>query len=140
MHLHHSYLTNAHTTHTPPHTPPSHTHNTHTHIIFSLITCNTSLPPSLPPSLTPSLNVIFPLLYTFLSLLYQRYLRELMGLRCRILLTHIDGPVGTMTGQSLEIQEAIWCLNGDSSSELTELVCTLGKGWGLKVSPAVNGE
>ena len=41
-------------------------------------------------------------------------------------MTHIDGPVGTMTGQSIEIQEAIWCLNGDACPELTELVCTLG--------------
>lgn len=50
-----------------------------------------------------------------------------MGIRCQVLLTHVNGPVGKMIGQSLEIQEAIWCLNGEGPPDLFELVCTIGK-------------
>ncbi|KAK2189926.1 hypothetical protein NP493_93g01044 [Ridgeia piscesae] len=55
-----------------------------------------------------------------------RDLSRMMGVRCQVLLTHVNGPVGKMIGQSLEIQEAIWCLNGEGPPDLFELVCTIG--------------
>ena len=51
----------------------------------------------------------------------------MMGVRCKVVLTHVDGPVGQNIGQSLGIAEAIRCLNGDGPADLTELVCKIGK-------------
>lgn len=49
-----------------------------------------------------------------------------MGVKCKFLLTKVDRPVGKMVGQSLEIAEAVRCVNGDGPQDLHELVCKLG--------------
>ena len=63
---------------------------------------------------------------------------SVMGVKCKVVLTHVDGPVGQMIGQSLGIAEAIRCLNGEGPPDLHELVCKIGKlaamniGFGMK--------
>ena len=49
-----------------------------------------------------------------------------MGVRCKVVLTHVDGPVGCMIGQSLEVAETIRTLNGDGPDDFHELVCKIG--------------
>ena len=67
----------------------------------------------------------------------------IMGVRCKVVLTHVDGPIGRMIGQTLSVAEAVRCLNGEGPADLHEVVCKIG-GHVLqamnRVDTAQNGE
>merc|ERR1711976_190770 len=53
-------------------------------------------------------------------------LSGILGIKTKVLVTAVDWPVGSMIGQSLEIAEAIRCLNMVGPTDLHELVVKLG--------------
>ena len=57
----------------------------------------------------------------------QDKLRGILGIKIKVLVTEVDWPVGTMMGQSLEIAEAVRCLNMVGPSDLHDLVIKLGE-------------
>ena len=63
---------------------------------------------------------------TFLLMCVQINTSESMGLKTTVVLTRMDHPVGKMIGNSLEVIEAIQCLNGRGTEDIIELVGVLG--------------
>lgn len=57
----------------------------------------------------------------------QDRLRSILGIHIKVLVTEVDWPVGTMMGQSLEIAEAVRCLNMVGPPDLHDLVIKLGR-------------
>ena len=50
-----------------------------------------------------------------------------LGIKAVVLITSMDAPLGRLVGNSVEVAEAISCLNGKGPEDLTELVCEEGK-------------
>ncbi|XP_047003754.1 thymidine phosphorylase-like [Schistocerca americana] len=49
-----------------------------------------------------------------------------LGVKCRVVLSKMDTPIGKAVGNGLEVAEAIDCLKGNGPSDLNDLVTTLG--------------
>ncbi|KAF4532869.1 hypothetical protein B566_EDAN001472, partial [Ephemera danica] len=49
-----------------------------------------------------------------------------LGVRTRVVLTHMDAPIGRTVGNALEVAEALDCMHGRGPEDLLELVTTLG--------------
>lgn len=49
-----------------------------------------------------------------------------LGIKAVVLITAMDAPLGSAIGNSVEVAEAINCLNGESPQDLKELVCKEG--------------
>ena len=56
-----------------------------------------------------------------------------MGIQTSAHLTRMDNPVGKLIGNSLEVIEAVECLQGGGPSDLKQLVCQLGMPCGRSV-------
>ena len=54
-----------------------------------------------------------------------------LSIKAVALITTMDAPLGKTIGNSVEVAEAISCLNGKGPEDLKELVCEQGKygGW-----------
>ena len=50
-----------------------------------------------------------------------------LGIKAVALITSMDAPLGRAVGNSVEVAEAISCLNGEGPDDLKELVCEQGK-------------
>lgn len=49
-----------------------------------------------------------------------------LGIKAVVLITAMDAPLGSAIGNSVEVAEAINCLNGEGPHDLKELVCKEG--------------
>jgi len=50
-----------------------------------------------------------------------------MSVKCNVVVTNVDHPVGQNIGHAVEIVEAIKCLHGNAPDDLHTVVCKLGK-------------
>ena len=50
-----------------------------------------------------------------------------LGIKTTAFITKMDDPIGKSIGNSVEVAEALECLQGKGPADLEELVCTQGK-------------
>lgn len=56
-----------------------------------------------------------------------------LGLRVAAALTAMDSPLGRSVGHTLEVEEALLCLDGAGPPDLRDLVIRLGERAGVKI-------
>lgn len=57
-----------------------------------------------------------------------------LGLRVAAALTAMDSPLGRSVGHTLEVEEALLCLDGAGPPDLRDLVVRLGERAGVKIT------
>ena len=60
-----------------------------------------------------------------------------LGIKTTAFITEMDNPIGKAVGNSVEVAEALECLNGKGPADLEELVCKQGMSINIYVESAL---